>query len=118
MLVGAIIFKLKGGSMFGITVIFGICALITGSFIILELNWSIQNIRYHWNRMWGPAKIVAILLAPFCMMPVILDVTITLAIAYLLGTSGMMGMMVSMVVTSTIAGYLFYMRRKHNWRYI
>jgi uncharacterized membrane protein HdeD (DUF308 family) len=104
--------------MIWITLMFGFCAIITGVFIILELNWSIQNIMDNWKKFWGPLKIFAILLAPFCFMPVILDVLITIGVGMLLGTSGMMGMMVSMLVTSIVAAFLYYMRRKHNWKYI
>lgn len=99
---------------------FAFCAfaLITGVFIILEINWSIKNVMENWEKFWGPLKIFAILLSPLCFMPVILDVTITIGIGMLLGAEGMMGMAVSMIITSAIAGYLFYMRRKHNWKYI
>ena len=97
---------------------FCIFALITGIFIILEINWSIKNVMENWKKFWGPLKIFAILLAPLCFMPVILDVVATIGIGTLLGAEGMMGMAVSMIITSSIAGYLFYMRRKHNWKYI
>ena len=97
---------------------FCIFALITGIFIILEINWSIKNVMENWKKFWGPLKIFAILLAPLCFMPVILDVVATIGIGTLLGAKGMMGMAVSMIITSSIAGYLFYMRRKHNWKYI
>ena len=104
--------------MLWVVIIFGVCALMTGGFIILKLNWSINNVMENWKKFYGPLKIFAIILAPLCFMPVILDVSITIAIGLLLGTEGMMGMMVSMMVTSAIAGYLFYMRRKHKWKYI
>jgi len=104
--------------MLWVTVIFGVCSLMTGLFIVLELNWSIQNLMRLWNRCWGPLKILAIILSPLCFMPVILDVIITLGVTMLLGAEGMMGLMASMVVASTVAGYLYYMRRKHGWQYI
>ena len=103
--------------MFAIVVIFLICAALTGIFTILELNWSIKNFLEGWNHYMGPLKIIALVLLPLYMMPIFLDVGITLAVTTFLGAEGMMGLMTSMVITSSVAGYLFYMRRKHNWKY-
>lgn len=104
--------------MLGIVIIFGVCAIVTGIFIILELNWSINNFMKLWAHFWGPGKILAILGFPICFLPVGIDVGITIGVGMLLGTEGMMGLMVSMMVTSIAAGYLYYMRRKHKWRFI
>ena len=104
--------------MFGIVAIFGICAVATGIFMILELNWSIKNLMQTWHSLWGPLKIFIIPMIPLCFMPIILDVLITIGITMFIGAEGMMGLMTSMVICSCIAGYLFYMRRKHNWKYI
>jgi hypothetical protein len=104
--------------MLGIVIIFGICALTTGIFIILELNWSIHNLMATWAKLWGPMKIIIIPMAPICFLPVIIDVCITLGVTMFLGAEGMMGLLTSGIICSAIAGYLYYMRRKHNWRFI
>jgi hypothetical protein len=104
--------------MFGVVIIFVLCAAATGLFMILEVNWSINNLMRTWNQLWGPLKIFIIPMFPICFMPVILDVLLTIGITMLLGAEGMMGLMVSMMICSAMAGYLFYMRRKHNWRFI
>ena len=103
--------------MFAIVVIFLICAALTGIFTILELNWSIKNFLEGWNSHMGPFKVIDIILLPLYMMPIFLDVGITLGVTTFLGAEGMMGLMTSMVITSSVAGYLFYMRRKHGWKY-
>lgn len=103
--------------MLAVVVIFLSCAVLTGIFTILELNWSIKNFREGWHSYKGPFKVLAILKLPLYMMPILLDVGITLSITMFLGAEGMMGLMVSMTITSAIAGYLFYMRRKHGWKY-
>lgn len=104
--------------MLFVTLIFAVTALATGIFIILELNWSINNLMSTWNKLWGPAKILVIPMTPICFLPVIFDVAITLGVVSFLGAEGMMGLLTSGIICSSIAGYLYYMRRKHNWRYI
>ena len=104
--------------MLGIVVIFGIAAFVTGAFIIIELNWSVQNCMHWFEKFKGPLKIFAIPVAPFCFMPVIIDVLITIGINMLLDASGMMGMMVSMIICSVVAGYLYRLRRQHGWKWI
>jgi hypothetical protein len=104
--------------MLGIVIIFGICALATGIFIILELNWSINNLMLTWDKLWGPLKIFILPMAPICFLPVLIDVAITLAVTSFLGAEGMMGLLTSGIICSAVAGYLYYMRRRHNWKYI
>lgn len=104
--------------MFGIVIIFGICAIATCAFLILELNWSIKNLMTTWNSLWGPLKIFIIPMIPICFLPILIDVAITLAVIRFLGAEGMMGLLTAGIVCSGIAGYLYYMRRKHNWKYI
>ncbi len=99
--------------MFATLIVFIIFGFITGAFIVMELNWSIKNVQINTKN----GKITGYLTIPLCFMPVIWDVLITIGISILLGTKGMMGMAVSMVACSMIAGYLFYARRKHHWRY-
>ncbi|HLD91486.1 MAG TPA: hypothetical protein VI911_10860 [Patescibacteria group bacterium] len=104
--------------MFATVILFAITAILTGVFMILELNWSIHNLMRTWSQLWGPLKIMIIPMIPVCFLPIILDVAITLGIVTFLGAEGMMGLLTSSIMCSAIAGYLFYMRRKHQWRYI
>ena len=103
--------------MFAIVIIFLVCAAATGMFIVLELNWSIRNFQNGWKSRKGPFKIIAIAMIPLYGMPIILDVLITIGVTMFLGAEGMMGLMTSMVITSSVGGYLFYKRRKHGWIY-
>lgn len=104
--------------MLGIVIIAIVCAFVTTTLIICEIHWSIQNLIRMFERNTGVLRIKAILLVPLCFMPVLLDVFITLGLAVLLGLGGMVGSMVSMVASSSIALYLFVQRRRYGWRYI
>lgn len=103
--------------MLWLAVISIVLAGLTGFFIVMEINWSIHNFLDLANRK-GIKRILCVPMMPLCFMPVILDVLITIGIAKLIGTSGMIGMFMSAVVCSFVAGYLFYKRRKMGWRYM
>lgn len=104
--------------MFHIVIVFGVMGAITCLFMVLELNWSINNLMNTYNRLWGPSKILIIFMIPLCFMPIILDVVITIGVIAFLGAEGMMGLLVSSIICPGIAAYLYYMRRKHKWKYI
>lgn len=96
--------------MFGITVIGLTCGVISIGFIIAEINQSFNN----WSRLSHGLKWYQIYKIPYyavkAWMPVITDVALTLFVVWLFGMQGMIGMMVSLVASAFISGFLFFRR--------
>lgn len=93
--------------MFGMMVIGVIAALVTVGFIIAEINQCFDNFdRLTTFQKFLPWNIISAL------SPIIIDIGITLGIVWLFGMGGMIGMVVSMIASAMVSGYLFFRRKK------
>lgn len=96
--------------MFGITVIGLACGVISIGFIIAEISQSFRN----WNNLTSGMRWYEFYKVPYyavrAWMPVITDVALTLFVVWLFHMQGMIGMMVSLVASAFISGFLFFRR--------
>ena len=94
-----------------------ICALIVAILMGFELKWSINNLRELMDCSW-PMRILKIPFIPFCFLPLIWDVAITVILINVMGmTGGILGLTATMVCASVVGVVLFYCRRKYHWRF-
>jgi LPXTG-motif cell wall-anchored protein len=95
--------------MFGMMVIGVIAALVTVGFIIAEINQCFDNFeRLTTFQKFLPWNII------IALSPILVDIGITLGIVWLFGMSGQNGMVISMIASAMISGYLYFRRKKKN----
>ena len=88
-----------------------VCAVITACFMIAEIHWSLQNVLRLMEGRNVFGKLIRIPFLPFCFLPLIWDVLITIGLTMLFGMgANLIGMMSSMVLCSLVAAYLFVQR--------
>lgn len=98
--------------MLALTIIGLSCGLISIFMIILEIDASMNSLNNTWNSLHGIKKIAMLWLWPKCVLPVLLDVGITLSVIWLFSMGGMIGMMISLMASAMISSYLYFRGRK------
>ncbi|OGJ90446.1 MAG: hypothetical protein A2268_02980 [Candidatus Raymondbacteria bacterium RifOxyA12_full_50_37] len=101
--------------MLGVLIVALVCGGISIIFIIMEINQSFNNLCKTWETLHGIGKIQMLWLWPLAIMPVLLDVGITLGVVWLFSMNGgMVGMMTAMMCSALVSGYLFIRRKRHS----
>ncbi|OGJ86563.1 MAG: hypothetical protein A2487_13490 [Candidatus Raymondbacteria bacterium RifOxyC12_full_50_8] len=101
--------------MLEVLIIALVCGALSIIFIILEINASFNNLIRTWENLHGLSKLCMLWLWPLAILPVLIDVGITLGVVWLFSINGgMVGSMTAMMCSAFVSGYLFIRRKRHS----
>lgn len=92
-----------------IALFFGLVSIL---FLIAEINQSFRNVEEIISAKRGVYKLTLIWLVPIALLPVLLDVAITLFVIWLFGMSGVLGMLLTLMASALVSVYLFFRRKR------